>query len=85
MKDWINVTKSSLILAQLQVLPLPRRNRTLALSLNQFGASVSDADQERLMCFAAGSRYGASEVNETAEAIKKGGVAAAQAKVPLKK
>ncbi|HEK2101093.1 TPA: phage tail tape measure protein, partial [Proteus mirabilis] len=60
----------------------PDATRTLALSLNQFGASVSDADRY-INVLAAGSRYGASEVNETAEAIKKGGVAAAQAKVPF--
>ncbi len=78
----INVTKSSLILAQASGTTLPDATRTLALSLNQFGASVSDADRY-INVLAAGSRYGASEVNETAEAIKKGGVAAAQAKVPF--
>lgn len=78
----INVTKSSLILAQASGTTLPDATRTLALSLNQFGASVSDADRY-INVLAAGSRYGASEVNETAEAIKKGGVAVAQAKVPF--
>ncbi|MDC9752754.1 phage tail tape measure protein [Proteus mirabilis] len=78
----INVTKSSLILAQASGTTLPDATRTLALSLNQFGASVSDADRY-INVLAAGSRYGASEVNETAEAIKKGCVAAAQAKVPF--
>lgn len=76
----IDVTKSALILAQASGTTLPDATRTLALSLNQFGASVADTDRY-INVLAAGAKYGSSEVNETSEAIKKSGVAAANAKM----
>lgn len=76
----IDVTKSALILAQASGTTLPDATRTLALSLNQFGASVAETDRY-INVLAAGAKYGSSEVNETSEAIKKSGVAAANAKM----
>lgn len=76
----IDVTKSALILAQASGTTLPDATRTLALSLNQFGASAAETDRY-INVLAAGAKYGSSEVNETSEAIKKSGVAAANAKM----
>ncbi|MEX9896567.1 phage tail tape measure protein [Providencia rettgeri] len=76
----IDVTKSALILAQASGTTLPDATRTLALSLNQFGASVADTDRY-INVLAAGAKYGSSEVNETSEAIKKSGVSAANARM----
>lgn len=71
-------TNSALLLAQAGGSTLPDATRTLALSLNQFGAGAEQADRY-INVLAAGAKYGASEINDTAAAIKNGGVAAAQA------
>ena len=71
-------THSALILAQAAGTTLPDATKTLALSLNQFGASANQADRY-INVLAAGARYGSSEIADTAAAIKNGGVAAAQA------
>ncbi|WP_118984373.1 phage tail tape measure protein [Photorhabdus sp. CRCIA-P01] len=76
----IKTTNSALILAQAGGTTLPDATRTLALSLNQFGASAAEADRY-INVLAAGAKYGSSEITDTAAAIKNGGVAAAQAKV----
>ncbi|MBN0509225.1 phage tail tape measure protein, partial [Pseudomonas aeruginosa] len=73
-------TKSALILAQAAGTTLPDATRTLALSLNQYGASAQEADRY-INVLAAGAKYGSSEIVDTAAAIKNGGVAAAQAGV----
>ncbi|MBT1754045.1 phage tail tape measure protein [Enterobacter hormaechei subsp. xiangfangensis] len=73
-------TKSALTLAQAAVSTLPDATRTLALSLNQFGAGAQEADRY-INVLAAGAKFGASEIADTAAAIKNGGVAAAQAGV----
>lgn len=73
-------TKSALILAQAAGSTLPDATRTLALSLNQFGAGAQEADRY-INVLAAGAKFGASEIVDTAAAIKNGGVAAAQAGV----
>lgn len=74
----ITATKSALILAQAAGTTLPDATRTLALSLNQFGAGAEQADRY-INVLAAGAKYGSSEITDTADAIKNGGVAAAQA------
>ncbi|SHG32482.1 phage tail tape measure protein, lambda family/phage tail tape measure protein, TP901 family, core region [Pantoea sesami] len=74
------VTKSALTLAQAAGSTLPDATRTLALSLNQFGAGAQEADRY-INVLAAGAKLGASEIADTAAAIKNGGVAAAQAGV----
>ncbi|MBN1088824.1 phage tail tape measure protein [Pantoea sp. 1B4] len=71
-------TNSALLLAQAGASTLPDATRTLALSLNQFGAGAEQADRY-INVLAAGAKFGASEINDTAAAIKNGGVAAAQA------
>lgn len=73
-------TKSALTLAQAAGTTLPDATRTLALSLNQFGVGASEADRY-INVLAAGAKFGASEIADTAAAIKNGGVAAAQAGV----
>ncbi|MGV3820246.1 phage tail tape measure protein [Citrobacter portucalensis] len=73
-------TKSALTLAQAAGTTLPDATRTLALSLNQFGAGASEADRY-INELAAGAKFGSSEIADTAAAIKNGGVAAAQAGV----
>lgn len=72
------VTKSALVLAQAAGMSLPDATKGLALSLNQFGAGAAQADRF-INVLAAGSRYGASEIEKTTAAIKNGGVAANQA------
>ncbi|MBJ3362865.1 phage tail tape measure protein, partial [Salmonella enterica subsp. enterica serovar Agona] len=69
-------TKSALTLAQAAGTTLPDATRTLALSLNQFGAGAEQADRY-INVLAAGAKYGSSEIVDTAAAIKNGGVAAA--------
>lgn len=73
-------TKSALTLAQAAGSTLPDATRTLALSLNQFGAGAQEAERY-INVLAAGAKFGASEITDTAAAIKNGGVAAAQAGV----
>ncbi|ELN9581148.1 phage tail tape measure protein [Enterobacter roggenkampii] len=73
-------TKSALTLAQAAGSTLPDATRTLALSLNQFGAGAQEADRY-INVLAAGAKFGASEIADTSAAIKNGGVAAAQAGV----
>lgn len=73
-------TKSALTLAQAAGTTLPDATRTLALSLNQFGAGASEADRY-INVLAAGAKFGSSEIADTAAAIKNGGVATAQAGV----
>lgn len=75
-----DATRSALTLAQAAGSTLPDATRTLALSLNQFGAGAQEADRY-INVLAAGAKFGASEIADTAAAIKNGGVAAAQAGV----
>ncbi|MDE9475380.1 phage tail tape measure protein, partial [Xenorhabdus bovienii] len=76
----VQATEKSVILAQASGIDLPKATNALALSLNQFGASAEQADRY-INVLAAGAKYGSSEINETAQAIKNGGTMAAQASV----
>ncbi|MBD2815237.1 phage tail tape measure protein [Xenorhabdus sp. Flor] len=71
-------TQKAVTLAQASGVDLPEATKALALSLNQFGASAEQADRF-INVLAAGAKYGASEIGETAQAIKNGGTMAAQA------
>ncbi|PHM68138.1 phage tail tape measure protein [Xenorhabdus kozodoii] len=71
-------TEKAVILAQASGIELPEATKALALSLNQFGVSAAQADRY-INVLAAGAKYGASEINETAMAIKNGGTMASQA------
>ncbi|KAB7669171.1 phage tail tape measure protein [Plesiomonas shigelloides] len=75
-------TKSAVTLAEAAGMTLPDATKALALSLNQYSASAEQADRY-INVLAAGAKYGSSEIQETTEAIKGGGVAAAQAGVPF--
>ncbi|MCC8381556.1 phage tail tape measure protein, partial [Xenorhabdus sp. PB30.3] len=75
-------TEKAVILAQASGIDLPDATRALALSLNQFGASAAQTDRF-INVLAAGAKYGASEINETAQAIKQGGTLAAQAGISV--
>ncbi|AOM42674.1 phage tail tape measure protein [Xenorhabdus hominickii] len=75
-------TEKAVILAQASGIDLPDATRALALSLNQFGASAAQADRF-INVLAAGAKYGSSEINETAQAIKQGGTLAAQAGISI--
>ena len=70
-------TESALTLAQAAGSTLPDAAKTLALSLNQFGAGAEQADRY-INVLAAGAKFGSSEINDTAAAIKNSGIAAAQ-------
>ncbi|PHM60083.1 phage tail tape measure protein [Xenorhabdus ishibashii] len=71
-------TEKAVILAQASGIELPEATKALALSLNQFGASAAQAERY-INVLAAGAKYGSSEINETAQAIKNGGTMASQA------
>lgn len=75
-----SVTKSALTLAQGAGIELSSSVDVLSLSLNQFGASASEADRY-INVLAAGLRVGSSDITNTAAALKNSGVAAAQSKI----
>ena len=76
------VTKSAVTLAEAAGVTLPDAARTLGSALNQFGADASEAERY-INVLAAGSKFGAAEVTEVAEALKVAGVSAASAKIPF--
>ncbi|VFS51203.1 phage tail tape measure protein, TP901 family, core region [Budvicia aquatica] len=77
-----SVTKSALTLAQASGMDLNSAVNAVSLSLNQFGASASEADRF-INVLAAGSRAGRSDIDSTTQAIKNSGVAASQSKIPF--
>lgn len=74
------VTEQVLTLAAASGTTLTDAATTVGSALNQFGADASSAARF-VNVLAAGSKYGASEVTDTAEALKNAGVSAAGAKV----
>lgn len=74
------VTKQVLLLSNASGLDLASAATVATQSMNQFGLSADDAGRA-VNVFAAGSKIGASEVNETGAAIVKAGVAARGAKI----
>ena len=76
------VTKSAVTLAEAAGVTLPDAASTLGSALNQFGADASEAARY-VNVLAAGSKFGAAEVTEVAEALKVAGVSAASAKIPF--
>ncbi|NBM57581.1 phage tail tape measure protein, partial [Proteus sp. G2667] len=67
-------------LAQASGIELADAAKSLTLSLNQFGESAISSERY-INVLAAGAKYGASEINETAQAIVKSGTVASQAGV----
>ncbi|EMM3972922.1 phage tail tape measure protein [Proteus mirabilis] len=72
------VTAKSITLAQASGVELADAAKSLTLSLNQFGESAVSSERY-INVLAAGAKYGASEINETAQAIVKSGTVASQA------
>lgn len=70
-----SVTREVLTLAEASGLQLPEAAKALGGALNQFGAGAEEANRY-INVLAAGSKYGASEINETAEAMKNVGAVA---------
>ncbi|WP_404764885.1 phage tail tape measure protein [Proteus terrae] len=75
-----DVTAKSITLAQASGIELADAAKSLTLSLNQFGESAVSSERY-INVLAAGAKYGASEINETAQAIVKSGTVASQAGV----
>ncbi|MCT6517101.1 phage tail tape measure protein [Proteus vulgaris] len=74
------VTAKSITLAQASGVELADAAKSLTLSLNQFSESAVSSERY-INVLAAGAKYGASEVNETAQAIKNAGTIASQSGV----
>jgi len=74
------VTRETIVLAEAAGITLPESARALGASLNQFNA---DADQSTrfINVLAAGAKFGASEISETAQALKESGTVAASANI----
>jgi len=69
------VTREVLTLAEAAGLDLPEAAKALGSSLNQFNAGADQASRF-INVLAAGAKFGASEINETAEAMKNVGAVA---------
>lgn len=69
------VTRSAVTLSEAAGIELPEAATTLGSALNQFGADASEANRF-INVLAAGAKFGASEIGETAIALKNSGVAA---------
>ncbi len=72
------VTQEAIALAQASGLALPEAANALVGSLNQFGAGADQASRY-INVLAAGAKEGASEITETAAALKNSGTVAAAA------
>src|SRR3990167_5497201 len=72
------VTKQAVILAEAASIELPAAAKALAGSLNQFGASADEASRF-INVLAAGAKFGASEIVDTADALKHAGSVASSA------
>jgi len=70
------VTKEAIILAEASGSTLPDAAKTLAVALNQYGEGAESASRF-INVLAAGAKRGASEIADTAEAIKVAGLVAA--------
>lgn len=73
-----SVTREAVALSEASGVDLPTSAATLGSALNQFSADADEAGRY-INALAAGAKYGASEVNETAQALRLSGVVAANA------
>ena len=78
----VEVTKQALILSQASGMELKSAVDAVTLSMNQYGAASSEAARYTNV-MAAGSKFGAAAVDSVTEAVKRSGVAASTAKVPI--
>ena len=69
------VTKEAVTLAEAASIDLPQAANALGNSLNQFGAGAEEASRF-INVLAAGSKFGSSSIQDTAEALKAAGAAA---------
>ncbi|RHJ83554.1 phage tail tape measure protein [Parabacteroides sp. AM08-6] len=76
------VTEQTLILASASGMKLTDAVDAVTLALNQYGAGADEA-AKYVNVLAAGSKYGAAAVESQTSAIKKSGVAAASANIPI--
>ena len=76
------VTKQTLVLASASGMTLKDAVDAVTLSLNQYGAGADQASRYANV-MAAGSKYGAAAVDSVTTAIKKSGVAANDANIPI--
>lgn len=74
--------KQTITLAQATGMDLPTAANAMASAINQFGLEAKDASRV-INVLAAGSKYGAAEVPQLADAFQKAGAVAAAAKLPL--
>ena len=74
------VTRQAILLAEAAGIDLAQAASTVGKSLNQFGASASEAARF-VNVLAAGSKFGSAEIPAISEALKAAGVAAASAKI----
>lgn len=74
--------KQTIMLAQATGMDLPIAANAMASAINQFGLEAKDASRV-INVLAAGSKYGAAEVPQLADAFQKAGAVAAAAKLPL--
>ena len=75
-----DVTAAAITLSEAARMDLPAAADALVTSLNQFNESA-DQSNRYINVLAAGAKYGASEISDTAVALKNSGVSAASAKV----
>lgn len=77
-----SVTEEVLILAAASKMDLTEATRAVTLAMNQYSASAEEASRYTNV-LAAGSKEGSAEVDSQAQAIKRSGVAAAAANIPI--
>lgn len=76
------VTKQAMILSQASGIELKQAVDAVTLSMNQYGATANEAARYANV-MAAGSKFGAAAVDAVTVAVKKSGVAASTAGVPI--
>lgn len=69
------VTREVLTLAEASGMAMPEASKALGGALNQFGAGAESANRY-INVLAAGAKYGASEINDTSQALKNSGAVA---------
>lgn len=77
-----SVTEEVLILAAASKMDLTEATRAVTLAMNQYSASAEEASRYTNV-LAAGSKEGSAEVDSQAAAIKRAGVSAAAANIPI--
>lgn len=74
------VTREAITLAEAATIDMPLAAKTLGASLNQFDLAASQSNRV-INVLAAGAKFGASEISQTALALKESGTVAASANI----